>query len=55
MPEKKQKTKEATNFEKVTMIYPLIHKQLTITRYVKTNMLEMKHLTTMKVFYLTIC
>jgi|JI9StandDraft_2_1071091.scaffolds.fasta_scaffold43510_5 hypothetical protein len=52
---KKQKTKKDTGVEKVTMIYPLIHKQLKITRPGKTNMLKMKHLTTMmKVFLLTI-
>ena len=52
--EKKQKTKEDTDAEKVTMIYPLIHKQLKITRPGKTIMLEMKHLTTMNVLLLTI-
>ena len=52
-PEKKQKTKEDTDAEKVTMIYPLIHKQLKITRPGKTNMLEMTLLTTMKFLLLT--
>ena len=51
-PEKKQKTKEDTDAEKVTMIYPLIHKLLKITRPGKTSMLEMKLLTTMMKFLL---